>query len=134
MGFKTKVVSIVKIKIDGKPSISYRKNATKAGGNKPKLIIGIPGAILHKFKHMESDTFSLMLGDGSDAGKAMILRDKTGVCKAHKFGAGTGALSFKFGFVPSIGMDAVDKEQVELVAETADSITITLPPWFCKAA
>lgn len=130
MAFKTKLVSVFKVKVDGKPSVSYRRFDTKAGKAKPKLIIGVPGALLSKFKSKDGDRFSLMIGDGADAGKAMIVKDKDGLAGGRKFGLGEGCWTFRFGFVPMLGSAAAEKETVDLVAESADSIIITMPPWF----
>lgn len=135
MAFKTKVESIIKVKVDGKPSISYRRRKTKKRltpnpDTPPALIIGVPSVLLSKFKNKDGDRYVLMLGDGPDAKKAMIVKDKDGACKAAHFGRPPGCFSFRFGYLPMMGMNAAEKEFVEVVAETADSITITLPAWF----
>lgn len=107
-------------------SISYRRIGTRNGRSKmPKLIIGLPAAVLTGFKPKESQLFTLQVGSGADAGKARIVPATEGVKAMVRRGGAT----FRFGYVPMLGDDQAEKEFVAVKA-TKDGFEIVLPAWF----
>lgn len=108
-------------------SISYRKFDTKKGrGKPPRLLIAIPTTVSGAFAPKSNDTFEFHIGTGEDIGKARIMPGRDGVIPTHFMHAWV----FRFGFVPLLGHDAADKEQVDVKMIGKDTFEIALPKWF----
>jgi hypothetical protein len=112
-------------------SMSYSRNKTKHSEGKdrtPKLIIAVPVRHVPDLKFVEGQRYTLLLGDGEDAGFALIVPtgDGGGSCRIFK-----ATLVFWFGFVPMLGDEAFAKESVEASpADVNGGILIRLPQAF----
>ena len=112
-----------------KGSLSYRRLKYKTGAKQrdPKLLISIPRYFTEGMTIVKGDRYILMIGDGDDAGKARLLKSDNG--GGSKVAVFSGCVSLRFGFVPMLGHDAAEKEDVE-VRQCEGGFEIDLPQWF----
>lgn len=110
-----------------RPSISYMRFVSERTKKKnmPKLIVGIPRAILGPFKPKAETLYEFHVGSGKDAGRARIVPGKNGVAATTL----KNFIAFRFGFVPALGDEIADKEFVD--GRPIDGgFEIDLPAWF----
>jgi hypothetical protein len=110
-------------------SISYRRLKYKTGAKQkdPRLLISIPRAFTQGMTITKGDRYILMVGDGDDQGKARLIKSDNG--DGSKVQVFSGCVSLRFGFVPMLGHDAAEKEDVE-VRQCEGGFEIDLPVWF----
>lgn len=110
-------------------SISYRRLKYKTGAKMkdPKLVINIPKAFTEGMTIVKGDRFVLMVGDGDDTGKAQLIKASNG--EGSKVQVFAGCVSLRFGYVPMLGHDAAEKEDVD-VRQVTGGFEIDLPAWF----
>lgn len=122
------VPTIAKAMKDVRASISYRRNLNtkKATSANPKLVVGIPQAVMNGFKPKANDLYALMAGTGADKGRARIVATKAGGVAPRIL---KGGAVFRFGFCPMLGSDAAEKEFVA-VKSIDGGFEIELPAWF----
>jgi hypothetical protein len=109
MGFET-LETVTRGKEPPTAKVTYlrginRKTGTAKEGAKPTLKISIPTTICGLAK---AKIFQILIGKGGDAGKLRISGCKSGVegIKPSEF---KHALTFNFGYVPSLGDDVFDE-------------------------
>jgi hypothetical protein len=95
--------------------------------HRPRLAITIPTTICGGSK---AEAFRLHLGTGDDAGRARIKGAQLSDAKAVKPHQFLHAMTFKFGFVPSLGDEIADKERVPVRLINRDEFEIDLPAWW----
>jgi hypothetical protein len=112
-----------------KGSLSYRRVKYKNGAKQrdPRLLITIPKAFTGGMDIKKGDHFVLLIGDGPDTGKARLIRSENG--EGSRVAIFSGAVSMRFGFVPMLGHDAAEKEDVD-VRQVEGGFEIDLPQWF----
>lgn len=110
-------------------SISYRRLKYKNGAKQrePRLLITIPRHFTGGMTIQKGDRFTLWIGDGEHSGKARLLRSENG--EGSRVAIFSGAVSMRFGFVPMLGHDAADKEEID-VRQVEGGFEIDLPEWF----
>lgn len=121
-------------------SISYRKNVHgKKPNPHPKLIVGIPAKFCPQNKAAgpkkgkdapDATLWTFQVGTGVDAGIARIVPADVGV---HARILAGGAMAFRFGYVPILGKDGAEKEDISvrsIVTEKGAGFEFTLPAWF----
>ncbi len=117
-----------------KASISYMRFRREGKKKKqeheytPRLVIGIPKAVVTAPKKMAAQSYVLQIGSGNDAGKARLLpaANGNGVTPREL----KGALAFRFGYVPLLGDSVADREMVDVKALSGGGFELTLPAWF----
>lgn len=110
-------------------SLSYKRLKYK-NGNKmkdPKLRISIPKHFTEGMTIQKGDRYILMVGDGDDAGKARLV--KSANHEGTKVQIFSGCVTLRFGYVPMLGHDAADKEDID-VRQVPEGFEIDLPEWF----
>jgi len=110
-------------------SLSYRRLKYK-NGNKmrdPKLLISIPKYFTEGMSIKKGDLYVLLVGDGEDAGKARLIKSTKG--EGSRVAVFSGCVSLRFGFVPMLGHDAAEKEEID-VRQCDGGFEIDLPQWF----
>ena len=112
-----------------KGSVSYRRLKYKTGAKQrdPKLLISIPKYFTEGMTITKGDRYILLIGDDEDEGKARIIKSTNG--EGSKVQVFSGCVSLRFGFVPMLGHDAAEKEDVE-VRLCDGGFEIDLPVWF----
>lgn len=110
-------------------SLSYRRLKYKTGAKMkdPKLVITIPRHFTEGVDINKGDRFILMVGDGDDAGKARLMKSPNG--EGSKVQVFSGSVSLRFGFVPMLGHDAAEREDID-VRQVPGGFEIDLPSWF----
>ena len=105
------------------------RNGKRPADARPRLVITIPTTICGTSK---AETFSLLLGNGKDAGKIRI----KGCEKANK-AAGiepiqlANVFKFTFGFVPSLGEEHFEGQRCTVRKISDDEFEIDVPAsWF----
>jgi len=93
----------------------------------PKLVISIPKHFTEGVTVVKGDRYVLMIGDGDDAGKARVMKSSNG--EGSKVQVFSGCISLRFGYVPMLGHDAAEKEDVD-VRQVPGGFEIDLPSWF----
>lgn len=107
-------------------SISYKRNHRKKSGRAdPHLIVAIPKAIANG-SVQPGDCYQLQLGSGDDAGKARLVKDKYGII-AHVL---RGGVTIRFGYVPRLGHDAAEKEEIDVRPLANGEFEFDVPRWF----
>jgi hypothetical protein len=107
-------------------SISYKRNSrSRNKKSPPRLIICVPRS-LNNGSIERNDRISLLIGTGSDAGKAKLAKAKDGALARVLRG---GAILLRFGYVPMLGIDPAEREAIE-VRPNGDGFEFDLPPWF----
>lgn len=111
----------------GRPSISYKRpSSKKTGPRPPRLMIGIPGALMPP-KGKVAERYGLSFGSGKDAGRLRIVPDAKGIEPGKRMNF----LTFSFGFVPMLGDEAAEKEFIDgKLLEGGAGWELTLPAWF----
>jgi hypothetical protein len=114
-----------------KGSLSYRRLKYKTGAKQrdPRLLISIPRAFTDGMTITKGDRYVLLVGDGDDTGKARLLRSTNG--DGSKVQVFSGCVSLRFGFVPMLGHDAAEKEDID-VRQCEGGFEIELPKWFME--
>jgi len=112
-----------------KGSLSYRRLKYKTGAKQkdPRLLISIPRSFTQGMKINKGDRYILMIGDGDDAGKARLLKSPNG--EGSRVQVFSGCVSLRFGYVPMLGHDAAEKEEID-VRQVEGGFEIDLPQWF----
>jgi hypothetical protein len=112
-----------------KGSLSYRRLKYKTGAKQrdPKLLISIPKYFTEGMNIKKGDRFVLLVGDGDDSGKARLIRSTNG--EGSLVAVFSGCVSLRFGFVPMLGHDAAEKEDID-VRRCDNGFEIDLPSWF----
>jgi hypothetical protein len=110
-------------------SLSYRRLKYKTGARmkEPKLVISIPKHFTDGIVIEKGDRYILMVGDGDDVGKARLMKSSNG--EGSKVQVFAGSVSLRFGFVPMLGHDAAEKEDID-VRQVPGGFEIDLPSWF----
>lgn len=93
----------------------------------PKLRISIPKHFTEGMTIQKGDRYILMVGDGDDAGKARLV--KSANHEGTKVQIFSGCVTLRFGYVPMLGHDAADKEDID-VRQVPEGFEIDLPEWF----
>lgn len=106
-------------------SISYRRYQGKRTQSKPRLLIGIPSAVLNSAK-LNGAAYALQIGTGKDAGKIRLSPGKSGVKPSPL----AGGYTFRFGYVPMLGSDSAEKDYFDGRLLDGGTIEIDAPPWF----
>jgi hypothetical protein len=114
-----------------KGSLSYRRVKYKTGAKQkdPRLLITIPKFFTTGMDIKKGDHFVLMIGDGEDVGKARLIKSTNG--EGSRVAIFSGAVSLRFGYVPMLGHDAADKEDID-VRQCEGGFEIDLPRWFTE--
>lgn len=121
-------------------SVSYARPQGRGGdkARRPRLVIGVPGAVLEGLKIPADQRFVFAIGSGKDAGKARIVMAADGPASLRRIDRhgpkGNGGGVFRFGHVPALGTDAAVKEFVasrilDPKKEGGAVIEIDCPPW-----
>jgi hypothetical protein len=118
-----------------KASISYMRYAVREGKKRrrpeneylPRLVIGIPKAVVTAAKKATSQAYVLQIGAGADAGRARLMPSDKGSVTPREL---RGGLAFRFGYVPLLGNAIADREYVDVKALPGGGFEIALPAWF----
>jgi hypothetical protein len=112
-----------------KGALSYRRLKYKTGAKQrdPRLLISIPKFFTEGMTIKKGDRYELLIGDGADAGKARLIKSENG--EGSRVQVFSGCVSLRFGFVPMLGHDAAEKEDIE-VRQCDGGFEIDLPKWF----
>lgn len=105
-----------------------RKGEHKKGA-KPQLLISIPTSIAAISK---KKFFQLRVGKDKDAGKARIVGQNVKNNFTIEPRTLMHTVIFNFGFVPSLGDDIADREDVAVRKITDDEFEVDLPAWWRK--
>jgi hypothetical protein len=109
-------------------SISYKRNSRSRNNKKspPRLIICLP-TIVNNGAIQKNDRVNLLIGTGSDEGRARLTKAKSEGALAYMMRGG--AILLRFGYVPMLGLDAAEREQLEFRAN-GEGFEFDLPAWF----
>jgi hypothetical protein len=75
----------------------------------------------------KNDRVALLIGSGNDSGKARLAKGNGGVAVAHVLRGG--GILLRFGYVPMLGADAAEREELDFRA-AGENFEFDLPPWF----
>jgi hypothetical protein len=108
-------------------SISCKRNS-RAHNKKsvPRLIICLP-AMVNNGMIKKNDRVGLLIGTGNDTGKARLVKDNGGAAVAHVLRGG--GILLRFGYVPMLGADAAEREELDFRA-VGGNFEFDLPLWF----
>ena len=108
-------------------SISYKRNSrSRNKKSPPRLIICLP-ATINNGNIRKNDRVALLVGTGADEGKARLLKGNSGAAIAHLLRGG--GVLLRFGYVPMLGLDQAEREQLDFRAD-GDGFEFDLPAWF----
>lgn len=107
-----------------------RSSRTKGGKSQPRLTITIPTTVCGVSK---SDYFILMIGNGDDAGKVLLVGERSLLFPKKPSGSQVKVAQLKhafrwcFGFVPLLGEDIFDGERFPVKRNEDETFEITTP-------